>query len=103
MWLLEDLLSSPLVPHNNYIRVKYEDLQANPIKTIIDLYDFIGVPVSTEMLEEAKQHFNAKGKQGKTYRSSDFDNGDLKRLPLKIKTEIEYKCEGVLNILNYSS
>ena len=59
--------------------------------------------MSTEMLEEAKQHFNAKGKQGKTYRSSDFDNGDLKRLPLKIKTEIEYKCEGVLNILDYSS
>ena len=65
MWFLEDLLSSPLVPHNNYIRVKYEDLQANPIKTIIDLYDFIGVPVSTEMLEEAKQHFNAE--QNKKY------------------------------------
>ena len=29
------------------------------------LYDFIGLPVSTEMLEEAKQHFNAE--QNKKY------------------------------------
>ena len=105
---LEDLLISPRVPRGNYRRVRYEDLNASPIKTIVDLYGFIGVPVSLEMLENMMQHFNKDKVDGKvdghenTYRASDFDNTDLSALPAHIKSELEVECGDVLKILEYS-
>ena len=107
---LDDLLNSPRVPRDNYKRVRYEDLNANPIKIIVDLYGFIGVPVSPEMLEKLKEHFNNENTNGKvnknyfnTYKTSDFDNTDLSSLPAHVKSEIESECEDVLKILEYSN
>ena len=108
---LDDLLNSPRVPRENYKRVRYEDLNANPIKTIVDLYGFIGVPVSPEMLDKLKEHFNKENTNRKvngknyfnTYRTSDFNNTDLSSLPAHVKSEIESECEDVLKILEYSN
>ena len=108
---LDDLLNSPRVPRENYKRVRYEDLNANPIKIIVDLYGFIGVPVSPEMLDKLKEHFNKENTNRKvngknyfnTYRTSDFNNTDLSSLPTHVKSEIESECEDVLKILEYSN
>ena len=105
--ILEDLLNSHQVPHENYKRVKYEDLNADPIETISDLYDFIGVPMSQEMIENLEEHFHyEKGDKvtgrKNTYRTSDFDNRDLTKLPAHIKSEVKKECEDVMKILGYS-
>ena len=105
--ILEDLLNSPKVLHGNYKRVKYEDMNADPIKTMNDLYDFIGVPMSQEMIENTKEHFNyenvgkVKGRKN-TYRTSDFDNRDLTKLPVHIKSEVKKECLDVMKMLEYS-
>jgi len=103
----EDLLNSPKVLHGNYKRVKYEDINADPIKTMNELYDFIGVPMSQEMIENIKEHFNyenvgkVKGRKN-TYRTSDFDNRDLTKLPVHIKSEVKKECQDVMKMLEYS-
>ena len=105
--ILEDLLNSPQVLHGNYKRIKYEDMNADPIKTVDELYDFIGVPMSQEMIENIKEHFHYEkvdkvtGRKNK-YRTSDFDNRDLTKLPVHIKLEVKKECLDVMKILEYS-
>ena len=57
---LEDLNLSSAFPKERYKRVRYEDLVLNPVKTIMDLYFYLGIPIQSQMLEDVVKHFNAE-------------------------------------------
>ena len=57
---LGDLQDSTDLPRHRYRRVRYEDLVSDPQGTMMDLYTFAGIPVTSEMLKSVNQHFNAE-------------------------------------------
>ena len=57
---LEDLNLSSAFPKERYERVRYEDLVSDPVKTILDLYFYLGIPIHSQMLDDVVKHFNAE-------------------------------------------
>ena len=129
--LLDDLQLSTLLPSERYFflfdakfyvdqfnislvfrykLVRYEDVVADPLEMMKDLYTFSGIPFSKEVETNILQrtHAEAANKNSKNYygttRSKDFDPNHWKQEMKNNRIlEIEDACKDFLDSMNYPS
>lgn len=108
--VLDDLKLGSELPPEIYRLVRYEDLVLNPMDEMENLYKFLGVPFNNSMKDYVYKHFHAEkvtrkirdGPQG-TFKTSDFDNSDIRGLPEGIKKTVEKSCREVMEFGKYIS
>jgi hypothetical protein len=88
-----------------YRLIRYEDLVANPMEEMAQLYRFIGVNMTLPMEQFVHKHFNAEKNGGyfDTFRKNHFINSTTNTLPSHILKTIEENCIEVLQKGNYST
>ena len=101
----DDLKLGTHHPAHVYRLIRYEDLVANPMEEMAQLYRFIGVNITIPMEQFVYKHFNAQKNIGyfTTFRTNNFTNSNTDTLPAHIMKTIEENCIEVLEIGNYTN
>ena len=56
----DDLKLGQTLHTDRYKLIRYEDLVADPVPIILQLYSFIGVKLTKQMIRRIKEHFSAE-------------------------------------------
>ena len=72
-----------------------------------DLYRFIGVNLTANIIEKIEDHFNAENttileKAFNTYRKSNFLNNNPDDIPMTIQHTVDKNCKNLLLMGNYT-
>ena len=104
----DDIMVGSELSASLYRLVRYEDLTREPLAVMTDLYQFIGVNLTSEITEKIEDHFNAEKRQIKengfnTYRKSSFRSNNPDDLPIAVQQAVDESCMNLLVLGNYTN
>ena len=104
----DDIMVGSELSASLYRLVRYEDLTRDPLAVMTDLYQFIGVNLTSEITEKIEDHFNAEKRQIKengfnTYRKSSFRSNNPDDLPVTVQQAVDESCMNLLVLGNYTN
>lgn len=102
------ILKPPPFLEGRYKMVRYEDVARNPLQEINDMYEFVGLKMSTELGEwiYSVTHGKGKGSKKEAFKITSRNAADVSQawrttLPHNKVKRIQEVCKGAMTLLGY--
>ncbi|XP_037539087.1 carbohydrate sulfotransferase 6-like [Nematolebias whitei] len=102
------ILKAPPFLKGRYKMVRYEDVARDPLKEVSDIYEFVGLEMTTKMGEwiYKKTHGKGKGTAAEAFQITSRNAADVSQawrtlLPYSKVKRVQEVCKGAMTLLGY--